>query len=315
MRRIGVDIGGTFIKAGAVEEGRLLSRVSVPTGGDQGDDAIFSHIYEAVRLAAEQVNDTPESFAHIGFGIPGAVDSASGLVMRCPNLGGWKRMPFVSEWQSRYHLPAHIGNDANCAVLGEAVSGAAAGEKNVLLLTLGTGVGGGIIAGGKLLEGSDGLAAELGHLCLVPGGRRCGCGMKGCLEAYCSVSALVKDTKRAMRRYPGSAMHRIAEENGIIDGRTAFDAAKTGDEAACRVVDFFCEHLALAIGTLVTVFRPESVLIGGGLSNQGRNLTDRLNALLPPYVFASSLSRLPEIKTAALKNDAGIIGAAYLDRF
>ena len=165
-----------------------------------------------------------------------------------------------------------------------------------------------------MLCGGDGMGMELGHMTLCMNGEPCGCGHRGCIEAYCSVSSLIRDTRRAMEANPSSRMHAFAREAGLVDGRTAFECDKLGDAAAHRVVEAYTDYLSQAIGSLITCFRPQVVLIGGGLSNQGDYLTDRLNRKTPGYVMASDAIGTPPIRRAALGNDAGMIGAAYLDR-
>lgn len=312
MDRIGVDVGGTFIKAGIVRDGRLISKLSIPTENEKGTATILRNIAKAAEQAAESVGKNIRDFDCAGFGIPGNVDDKEGVVAMCPNLGGWRQFPFKKEMEALLPLKVFVGNDANCAVLGETVSGAAAGALNTVMLTLGTGVGGGMVCDGRLVTGHSGLGAELGHICLYPDGIVCGCGMKGCLEAYCSVTALVRDTKLKMDEDKNSLMHEYAEKAGIVDGRTSFECAKLGDGAALEVVDKYTTDLARAIGSLITIFRPEVFLLGGGLSNQGAYLTDMINEKLPQYVFASGFAKAPEVKKALLGNDAGIIGAAYL---
>ena len=315
MLRLGVDVGGTFIKAGVVDENcAILHKVSVPTGGDGGYPAVVEHIAHAAELAARAAGKTVADFEGVGIGIPGLLDPKSGVVVLAPNLGGWRDVAFLEAIQKRLPVPVRVGNDANCAVVGETLAGAAKGCENVVMLTLGTGVGGGIIADGKLFVGGRGLGAELGHMVLQMEGETCGCGRKGCIEAYCSVTALVKQTRAAMEKDPHSAMHAFAKEAGLVDGRTAFECAKKGDRAALTVVETYTRYLANAVGSLVVAFRPDVVLIGGGLSNQGAYLMDRLNALLPQYVFASDILGVPPILRATLGNDAGTIGAAFLDR-
>lgn len=312
MDRIGVDVGGTFIKAGVVRDGQIVKKLQVPTENEKGTEAVLDNIMKAVSLAADTVGKQVTDFPFAGFGIPGAVNDATGEVVMCPNLCGWRNFPFAAEMKKRLPIPARLGNDANCAVLGETVSGAAKGASEVVMLTLGTGVGGGVVSNGKLITGKNGLGAELGHICLIPGGELCGCGMRGCLEAYCSVTALVRDTKRAMDSDPASLMHAYAKENGGVDGRTSFECAKKGDASAMKVVAFYTDCLARAIGSLVTVFRPEAVLLGGGLSNQGAYLTDMVQEKMKQYAFASGFFPVPPVRKATLGNDAGTIGAAYL---
>ena len=315
MLRIGVDVGGTFIKAGVVDESyAILHKVSVPTGGDAGFNLAVLHIAHAAELAAQEAGIAVKDVASIGIGIPGLLNPKTGVVISAPNLSGWHNVPFLDAIQKLLPVPVQVGNDANCAVVGETLAGAAKGCENVVMVTLGTGVGGGIVSDGKLFTGGQGLGAELGHMALQMCGATCGCGIQGCIEAYCSVTSLVKQTRRAMEADPASAMHEYARTAGLVDGRTAFECSKQGDAAAMQVVENYCRYLANAIGSLVTVFRPDVVLIGGGLSNQREYLMDKLNALLPKFVFASDVIGVPPILRATLGNDAGTIGAAYLDR-
>ena len=315
MLRLGVDVGGTFIKAGVVDEHcAILHKVSVPTGGDACYQAVVENIAHAAELAAQEAGLAVKEFVSVGIGIPGLLNPRTGVVVSAPNLNGWHDVPFLEAIQKLLPAPVSVGNDANCAVVGETLAGAAKGYENVVMLTLGTGVGGGIIADGKLFVGGQGLGAELGHMTLAMGGETCGCGMQGCIEAYCSVTSLVKQTRRAMAADPDSAMHAYAKEAGLVDGRTAFECSKQGDRTAVEVVENYCKYLANAIGSLVTCFRPDVVLIGGGLSNQREYLMDKLNALLPRYAFASDILGVPPIRRATLGNDAGTIGAAFLDR-
>ncbi len=315
MLRLGVDVGGTFIKAGVVDESyTILHKVSVPTGGDGGFQTVVQNIARVAELAAQEAGLAVGDFESVGIGIPGLLNPKTGVVVSAPNLSGWQNVPFLDVIQKLLPVPVRVGNDANCAVVGETLAGAAKGCQNVVMLTLGTGVGGGIVADGKLFVGGQGLGAELGHMVLQMGGTTCGCGMKGCIEAYCSVTALVKQTILAMEADPSSIMHAYAKEAGLVDGRTAFECSKKGDKAAVEVVEYYCRYLANAIGSLVIAFRPDVVLIGGGLSNQRDYLMDKLNALLPQYVFSSDIIGVPPILRATLGNDAGTIGAAFLDR-
>lgn len=312
MDRIGVDVGGTFIKAGIVRDGKLISKLSIPTENEKGTETILRNIAKAAEQAASSVGKSIESFDSAGFGIPGNVNDKDGVVVMCPNLGGWRQFPFKSEMEKLLPLRVYADNDANCAVLGETVSGAAAGAKDTVMLTLGTGVGGGMICDGRLVTGHSGLGAELGHSCLHPDGELCGCGLRGCVEAYCSVTSLVRETKKKMEANKDSLMHEYAEKAGLVDGRTSFECAKLGDRAALELVEKYTDDLARAVGNFINIFRPEVFLLGGGLSNQGAYLTDKVNEKLPQYVFAAGYAPIPEVKKALLGNDAGMIGAAYL---
>lgn len=310
--RLGVDLGGTAIKAGVIDgEKRIVSRVSVPTGASRPYTDVAADMAGAAKQAAAQAGLAMDAFAAVGFGMPGFVDFKRGVHVFAGNLG-WRNVPIVSELQQYFTIPVRVGNDANCAVVGETVAGAAQGLANVLMLTLGTGVGGGLILDGRLFAGGDGMGAELGHVPLCFGGAPCSCGSTGCLEAYASVTALIRETEAAMARSPESAMHAYARAHGGVDGRTAFECAKQGDAAARTVVDGYIEHLAAGIGGFVNVFRPDVVLIGGGLSNQGDALLVPLAERVRRYTYAADIIGQPPICRAALGNDAGIYGAAYL---
>ena len=310
--RLGVDLGGTTIKAGVVDEKkRMVCHVSLPTGADRPFETVVADMAAAAKQAAAQAGLDMGDFPCVGFGMPGLIDLARGIHVFAGNLG-WHNVPITAELQRHFSIPVFVGNDANCAVVGETVAGAASGLSNVLMFTLGTGVGGGIIVNGKLFTGGNGMGAELGHVQLCFDGAPCSCGINGCLEAYASVTALIRQTEEAMARHSASAMHAFAQEQGGVDGRTAFECAKAGDEAAAAVVDTYLNYLAAGLGSLINVFRPEVVLIGGGLSNQREHLLVPLAARARRYTFASDLLGMPPIRRAALGNDAGIYGAAYL---
>ena len=221
----------------------------------------------------------------------------------------------MREELSRYFtVPLSFANDANCAIIGETIAGAAKGHQHVILLTLGTGVGSGIIIGGKLFSGGDGLGAEMGHLPLVFEGIPCSCGLRGCLECYASASALVRQTRDAMKDHPESSMHAWVQEHGEVNGETSFACAARGDAAARQVVDQYTAYLACALGGITNIFRPELILLGGGVSHAGEALLEPVRKKIPKYTLAYDIVGGPDVRAAALGNDAGIIGAAYLDQ-
>jgi len=311
--RIGIDLGGTGIKAGVIDQDKkIICKVSIPTGADRPFEQVVSDMARAASLAAEQAGMKLDEFRCVGCGMPGVLDAKNGIVKLAGNLG-WENTPILSELKKHITIPVFIGNDANCAVIGEAIAGAASGYDNVLMLTLGTGVGGGIILNRKLFVGGDGMGAELGHMHLRFGGEHCTCGIDGCLEAYASVTALIHQTEAAMQAHPETAMHAFARANGGVDGRTSFTCAQQGDAIAAQVVEQYMRYLAAGIGSYVSIFRPDIVLLGGGLSNQGENLLQPLRVLVREYVFAGNVIGIPPIKRATLGNDAGIYGAAFLD--
>lgn len=311
--RLGVDLGGTNIKAGVVDENYgIVSYASRPTEAKRPFEAVVASIAEVAREAAQKAGVRIEDMPCVGVGTPGSVQSAAGRVLRAANLY-WNDVPLRAELQKHLPVPVYIGNDADCAAAGELLAGAARECDNLLLFTLGTGVGGGVIIDRKIYSGADGLGAELGHMILCYGGTQCTCGIKGCFEAYASVTGLIRLTRQAMERHPDSLMHDIANKRGVVNGRTAFDAEREGDAAAHALVESYIRYVAAGVGSAVSVFRPELVLIGGGISNEGENLLGRLNAALPEYVFASAYNGVPKVVRAALGNNAGAIGAAYLD--
>lgn len=311
--RLAIDLGGTDIKAGVVDERfQVIESCVLPTRAERPFEVVVADMALAARRAAEAAGLGYGDFSCVGVGVPSTINPHSGLLVFSNNTN-WRNVPLREELARHIPLPVYIGNDANCAVIGEAIAGAAKGLKNVLMLTLGTGVGGGIIYEGKLFVGGDGMGAELGHLTLVHEGEMCTCGVPGCFEAYASVTALIRQTEWAMGAHKDSAMHGHAKEHGGISGRTAFDCAKQGDRAALSVVDAYTSYIAGGIGPLCTVFRPEVVLIGGGISKQGDYLLGPIRDKLPRYVHASDIIGCPPVLAAALGNLAGTIGAAYLD--
>lgn len=311
--RVGIDVGGTAIKAGVVDENyRVICSHTQPTNHDL--DCMIEDLAVTVETVAAKAGLKVSDIHCVGVGVPSSVNPRTRRLVFANNTG-WRDVALGDELEKRLSVPVYIGNDANCAVVGETLAGAARGKDSVVMLTLGTGVGGGIILGGKLFMGGDGMGVELGHTPLVHGGVPCTCGIDGCLEAYASVTALIRQTREAMEKHPESLLHAyVKEHNGEVNGRTVFDCAQQGDAAALAVVDQYEEYLAHGIGGLVTIFRPEIFLIGGGLSAQGDYLLRPLNEKLKRYAYsADSIGAAPVVK-AELGNTAGTIGAAYLDR-
>jgi len=310
--RIGVDIGATTFKIGILDEQfRIVKRTSMKPR-DTFADSIRA-LSELVTELAGQSGLKITDFPCLGVGVPCAVIPDTGQLILAHNLG-WKDDNIRDELSRYISIPLYFGNDANCAVWGETIAGAAKGRKHVIMLTLGTGVGSGIVIDGKLFTGGDGLGPEVGHLPLIYEGLPCSCGLNGCLESYASATALISQTKEAIAKNPSSSMARWEQEHGEITGRTAFDCAKEGDETALAVIDQYTSYLAGALGGLVNIFRPEIILLGGGISNAGDFLMDRVNAKLPRYTLACDLIGTAPVQRAILGNDAGIIGAAYLDQ-
>ncbi len=307
---VGIDLGGTFIKGGIVDQdGVILLQGQTPTESEKGAEGVANNIASlALDLLGKAGVDKRDAVG-IGMGVPGMIDSKNGVVIYSNNLN-WKDFEIGARVAELTGLQTKIANDANVAALGEAKFGAAKGRENVVMLTLGTGVGGGIVADGRLVEGNKSAGAELGHAVITIGGEQCTCGRKGCLEAYASATALIRDTKRAMEAHRDSKMWEIGGLEKVT-GKTAFDY-RDSDPYANTVVENYIRNLASGITNFANIFRPEVVLLGGGVCAQGENLVKPLQKLLNEELFAGGLGPQVEIKIAELGNSAGLLGAAAL---
>ena len=309
MYRIGIDLGGTNIAVGVVDDRHnIIAEASVPTGAFRPAEEMVADMCRAVELALDKAGLIAADCASIGIGSPGTCDSEAGVVVRAYNLG-WFNVPVCRMLHERFGIPVRLSNDANCAALAETVAGGAVGCRNMILITLGTGVGGGIVADGQLLEGVGGTGAEVGHTVLVLDGEDCTCGRKGCWEAYASATALIRQGKRAAAAQPESLLAGYGEG---LTGKDVFDAAAAGDAAAQAVVDRYCVYVAAGITDLVNILGPEKVLIGGGISRQGERLLAPIRAYVAANCFGGHDRTPPVIECARLGNEAGIIGAAAL---
>lgn len=246
----------------------------------------------------------------VGMGTPSCVNPKTGRLVNANNLG-WIDVPLKSEIQQYFEHDVKIANDADCAALGEVVAGAASEYDNAIMVTLGTGVGGGIIINRRIYSGADGMGSEIGHTKLIYGGERCTCGKRGCLEAYASATALIRQAKEAMSENPESILNWLTDgQTDRVEAKTVFDAAHEEDKAALQVLDTYLAYLAGGIATLVTLYRPQAVIIGGGISRQGDYLLKPLREKIMEETFAANEIGIPVILAAKLGNDAGIIGAA-----
>ena len=312
MLNLGIDLGGTNIVASVLnEEYKIISTAKTPTNTPRTAEEIFDDIAKICREAMEKAGVTIKDIASIGMGTPGTVND-SGVIEYANNLG-FNNVPAREMLKERLgDIPVFVANDANCAALGEAYAGCGHGSKNFVAVTLGTGVGSGVIVDGKLVTGVNAAGGECGHTVIVVDGAECTCGRKGCWEAYASATALIRQTKEAMKEYPDSVMHEIAEQEGKVSGRTAFDAMRKGDIAGIKVVNNYIKYVACGLINIVNALQPEIICIGGGICNEGDTLMKPLNR----YVHAERYSIHSKIQTkilrAELGNDAGIIGAAIL---
>lgn len=311
--RIGIDLGGTNIKVGIVDESNsIIAKHSVKTLVERNYKDVIRDMGEAVLYTLEKVGIDVDQCISMGIGSPGTIDFKTGSILYSNNFF-WENIHIVEELKEYIDIPTYISNDANCAALGEAAAGAAKGCNNVILLTLGTGIGGGVVIDGKIFEGGYAGGAELGHTSLISGGELCTCGRKGCIESYASATALIRDTKRAAIANPNSLINELCDGDvERINGITPFEAAQKGDAVAKEVVDKYIEYLGEAIVNMINIFRPEKVILSGGVCNQGDSLTVPLNEYVKRYCFAGDKSFIAPVIRATLGNDAGIIGAALL---
>ena len=312
MVAIGIDIGGTSIKGAAVTtEGKVLDVFSLVVDKKDNQDQTIDKLIKIVKeyLAAHAYNK--DNVLGIGIGIPGSIDSVNGVVSYSNNLK-WENLKIVEKMEKELGIRVKITNDANAATLGEAKFGAGKDFKNLLMVTLGTGVGGGIIIDGKLYEGNEGKGAEIGHSVIVLDGRECTCGRRGCLEAYASATGLIYDTKLAMDANKDSLMWEIAEKNGKVDGRVAFEAMRKGDIAGTAVVNQYIKYLGEGLMNFFNIFRPDAVILSGGIANEGEFLLKLLDKYCRDRNFGYNCTPEVKILISKLGYDSGKIGAAAL---
>lgn len=312
MYNIGIDLGGTNIVASVVDDGyNIIATGKTPTAVPRSADEIFDDIAAVCREAMDKAGLSIKDISSVGMGTPGTVNS-DGVIEFANNLG-FNNVPAHDMLVERLgDIPVFIDNDANCAALGEAYAGCGNGSKNFVAVTLGTGVGSGIIVDGKIVTGVNCAGGECGHMVIVVDGEPCSCGRKGCWEAYASATALIRQTRKAMEENPGSVMHEIAKQEGKVSGRTAFDAMRKGDIAAMKVVDNYIKYVACGLINIVNALQPEIICVGGGICNEGETLMKPLRRFVQAERYSIHSKIQTKIMKAELGNDAGVIGAALL---
>ncbi|WP_303162342.1 ROK family protein [Ruminococcus champanellensis] len=310
---IGIDLGGTNIVAGVVDEQyNILAKASTKTNCPRPDREIARDMAKMAIQAVENAKLTMKQIEWIGIGTPGIANSRDGIIEYSNNLG-FVNTPMVKYIQEDIDKPVFVENDANAAAYGEFVAGAAKGANNAVCITLGTGVGGGIIIDGKIYAGSNFAGAEIGHTVISVDGPQCTCGRKGCFEVFSSATGLIRMTKESMAKNPDSSMHKlVAERSGKVSARIAFDAMRMGDAAAKAVVDDYIKYLAAGITNTINTFQPDILCIGGGVCNEGDALLLPVKELVAKEVYTRNSKQNAQIVIAKLGNDAGIIGAAFL---
>lgn len=314
MYKIGVDLGGTNIAVGVVDKDyKIIGKGKLKTNAPRPAEEIFDDIAKAIDLALEDAGVSMDEIERIGVGTPGSVNKDTGEIEFSNNLK-FDHVPAKKLLEERTGKPCAFENDANAAALGEAYAGAGHGVKNLVAVTLGTGVGSGIILGGKVLSGINFAAGEMGHTVIVVDGEQCNCGRKGCWEKYASATALIEQTKAKMKICPDSKMWEVAEGDiNKVNGRTAFNAMYNGDAAAKEVVDRYIYYVSIGVINIINTFQPDVVCIGGGISNEGENLLKPIRDHFEQERYTKYSSKQTVICRAVLGNDAGIIGAALAE--
>lgn len=308
---IGIDIGGTNIACGVVNESyEIIARSKVKTNAPRPYAEILEDIKKAVVLACEEAKISPTDAESIGIGCPGTCNN-DGVVEYSNNLG-FVNVPLRPDIEAAFGVKTYLDNDANAAAFGEFIAGSAKGAKNAVAITLGTGVGAGIIIDGKIYSGSNCAGGEIGHTVIVVDGRPCTCGRKGCFEAYSSATGLVNMTREAAEQNPDSVMNTFIAEDGKVSARTAYRAMKQGDEAGKAVTEQYVKYLAAGIANTINTFQPDVLCVGGGVCNEGDTLLVPLRKAVAEQVYTKNSAKNTEIVVCSLGNDAGIIGAALL---
>ena len=308
MYRIGIDLGGTNIVAGVVDdEFRIVATAKCKTRIPRPAEEIVVDMALMAKEAVQNAGLTMADIAYVGVGSPGTCNADTGIVEYSNNLQ-FEKLPLRDMLGGMLDKAVYIENDANAAAL----AGAAKGAQSCVCITLGTGVGGGIIIDGKIYGGFNFAGAELGHTVIMVDGELCTCGRFGCWEAYASATALINQTRRAMVNHPDSAMWSIAEDLDKVNGRTAFDGMRAGDAVAAQVVDTYIKYIATGLINVINIFQPEVLCIGGGICKEGDTLLKPLAAHIERERYSKYSSHQTRLCVATLGNDAGIIGAAFL---
>ena len=314
MYRIGVDLGGTNIATGVIDENyKIIGRGKVKTRAPRPAEAIFDSIKEAVDMAVVNAGISYDEIISVGVGTPGSVNKDTGAIEFSNNLK-FHNVPAKAMLEERLKKPVYLENDANAAALGEAVAGSGNGVKNFVAVTLGTGVGSGIIIDGKIYRGSNFCGGEMGHMVINVDGIPCNCGRKGCWEKYASATALVSQAVEAMQGDKASLLWQTCDGDlNKVDGKSIFDAVDLGDETAKAVVNRYLYYVSIGIANVVNALQPETVCVGGGISGQGEKILQPIRDMVKAERYSVYAENQANIVPALLGNDAGIIGAALLD--
>ncbi|WP_106496296.1 ROK family glucokinase [Lentibacillus sp. Marseille-P4043] len=307
---IGLDIGGTSTKAGLLNvSGEVIHKWEIPTDKKDHGSRIVEYIWESITEALKELQ-IENQILGIGVGAPGFVDKETGMVYEAVNIG-WKNFDLGNRLKNLSNLPVFIENDANLAALGENKKGSGSNAKDLIAITLGTGVGSGIIANGEILSGMNGTAAEIGHIIADPNGYPCNCGRTGCLDTIASATGIVHQAMDYITENPDSPLALYYRMHGALDARDVFELAREGDKASEHIIDHTTDVLGFMVASAATIINPSTIIVGGGLSKAGNLLLSKITHYFRKYALPR-ISENCEIKLAQLGNDAGMIGAAYL---
>ena len=311
---IGIDVGGTTAKAGVVDEaGQILYKSSCKTGIERDFEDIAADMAELCRHIVRESGHEMAEVAAVGVGIPGEQSPKTGLVAFCNNLG-WVDVPLMQRLRDALGLPVYVDNDANVAALAESAFGASRDVKSSILITLGTGVGGGIVRDQRIHTGAHGVGGEIGHMVVVVDGEPCNCGHRGCWEKYASATAIIRMGRALMEEKPDCALARqMGGDAANLNAKAVLDLAKAGDADCAGIFETYVKYLCVGLANLINIYDPDMIVLGGGVAYAGDFLLDAVRAALGDYVYCPALS-WARVELARLGNDAGIIGAAMLGR-
>ncbi len=313
-KRIGIDVGGTNVKIALVDDnGKIIYSNSVPTYAKMGYEYTVNNIKQAIRDLMKETNTTPTDIEGIGFDFPGQVDCKTGVVKLAPNIPGWVNVPIAQMIEDEFHIPTRIDNDVRCAALGELKFGAGRGCENFICITVGTGIGSGIVINGKVVRGATNAAGELGHIKLqMNGGPICGCGDTGCLEAFASGPAIVAMAQDYIKGGKSTKFREMAAaESGEITPYMVAKAAEEGDPVAKRIFEIVGEYIGIGLTSVINLLNPERVIIGGGVAESGELLLAPIRKTIKERAMVVAGNAV-EIVPAQLGNSAGVIGASML---
>lgn len=311
---VGVDLGGTTTKLAFINmNGEILHKWEIPTDNSNEGQNITTNISNTIDQKLVELKEQKSKLIGIGMGAPGPINYETGVVLNVVNLGWKDNFPLQESLHSLTELPVVIENDANCAALGEMWNGAGKGARDLVCVTLGTGVGGGVIANGNIVRGINGAAGEIGHITSIPfGGAPCNCGKSGCLETIASATGIVRLAENELSKAEAKGqLAVIFAENGKVTAKDVFDSARNGDELAKKLLDEVAFHLGFVLANIANTVNPEMIVLGGGVSRAGDILLDSVKVNFSMFAFSAARDST-NLALATLGNDAGVIGAAWL---